>query len=182
MVAVGVTGAGWYSYSKRKEHPISTTTMPRPTATSTSITSTATPIETSYKDLKILFPESREFLVADVEYAYLLDENSNHIPGSRLLYDERIDKESKLGEIPDKAHLIKLKASSCPEKPNLPFKEVISKSTRMDVYLNGNRTDSIKIYPRKQIHYIRLRPDRDSDRDGILGKDVDETTPLTRVL
>jgi len=74
----------------------------------------------------------------------------------------------------DKAHFLRIMAGSVGktryQEEDAEFKDLMSDPQGIQVYFDGNLTDKINIYPRMQISYVNLRPEADSDSDGIIDK------------
>jgi len=148
-----------------------TVTAPQTTSTLTS--------EQVFKGLRLVFPEPRKDRYdAVLESLEFLDENSNVISSGNIW--STVDREYRVSPTPENARFAKLKASSYPEHSyweDVSFNEIESKARRMDAYLAGRKVDSAQIYARDETYYLRLKPETDSDRDGIL----DEHDPNPRI-
>ena len=77
-------------------------------------------------------------------------------------------------DILNKAHFLRIMAGSIGKTEyqewDAEFKDLMSDPQGIQVYFNGNLTDKINIYPRMQISYVNLKPEADSDLDGIIDK------------
>jgi len=77
-------------------------------------------------------------------------------------------------DILGRAHFLRIMAGSIGKTKyqewNSYFKDLMSDPQGMRVYFNGNLTDKINICPRMQISYVNLRPEADSDSDGIINR------------
>jgi hypothetical protein len=142
-----------------RQHPSSTNQM----------TSSSSSSVTPYGGLRLYFPDvpDKSTSIADVVYIHVLDKNSNVIG---TISADVLGKDNRPNlKIPDDASFLEAKMGSLPLQ-NAGFKEITSDRLRMDTYLSGSVVDSLEIHPRNQIHYVRLRPNEDSDADGIPDK------------
>jgi len=85
-------------------------------------------------------------------------------------------------ELPEEAHFLRFKANSIGRTnygdSEAEFKELMANPNGMKIYLNGKLVDQVPLYGRMQIHYANLRPDLDSDGDGIINRlDINPRIP-----
>jgi len=124
----------------------------------------------AYKDLIFYFPESARYeRNAKFESIQFLDENSN-VVSVGTPPKTWVDREYQMAGTPESARFARVSASAYPGRSyweDVSLKEVSKRSTRMDVYFDGRNVDSAQIFQRQETYYLRLKPEADSDRDGI---------------
>ena len=181
LVAAAAAGAGYLFYGKQRG------AAPTGTLTTSLAHTTATTSAEVYEGLRVVFPEPKQYqhqyeYDADFESIEFLDENSNVIY-SRGVWSS-VDREYRVPSIPESARFTKLKASAHPSYScwdDVSFNEIKKKAKRLDVYFAGRKVDSTQICARDETYYLRLKPEMDSDRDGILdGDDFNPRVPEPR--
>jgi len=183
LVAAAAAGAGYHLYGKQRciaPTGTLTTSLARTTATVA-----ATPTK-AYEGLTLVFPESKvggpsNLPQAELEPLYFLDENCNTISSHIPWTSSWSGNEYRIGSIPENTRFLKLSACTIPGYSywdDVSFNEIKRKAKRLDAYLAGRKVDSTQICARDETYYLRLKPEIDSDQDGIQdGEDANPRIP-----